>query len=479
MNNSKNFKLTSVSKQPKKTLRKTRIKNKKFLKSVGSVGSGIDLNQVKNFNKDNDFKRKISKNKTHDEYVSKDAEKYRDKLEQKTISDEYLVELTEIEDILQKYNIDPKDLKKINDIFINLKRIFKELKDKALTSNSDTKNLTYDQLMQQFFEHSRNFYENNNENYGAVDTVGEAMWTQILARPEYKKEQLKKLTEWKNKNNDDNIAALEIMRGFIPKDIQTISKVRYIKELKQKVDNKSAIKLANYMFNINNDSNYSENNSVANITTDTMLRKDTLKNLRKTSAEIKTMSLADLYKLNTSNFDIIELRAIYSILPDKFEADVDGNKLVWLIEHKQSLEKRIDEKMSKSGKQYRNPVYTVFNKEGLVIDTNNNPLFDPTHNDTFKKVLPNSTTHQSATTTKEFEKTTGNLNNRSKYLNAIKQQSTTQTDEFKKKNTSDDKSSKNDEKLLKKKELLKRKERIMNIIMQDPTAFDWETDDED
>ena len=477
MNNSKNFKLTSVSKQPKKTLRKTRIKNKKLLKSVGSVGSGIDLDGIKNFNKDNDFKRKISKNKTYNEYVSEDAEKYREKLEQKTISDEYLVELKEIEDILQKYNIDPNDLKRINDIFDNLKRIFKELKDKALTSNSDTKNLTYDQLMQKWLEHSRNFYENNNENYGAIDTVGEAMWTQIIARPEHKKEQLKKMTEWKNKNNDANIAALKIMRGFIPKDIQTISKNRYIKELKQKVDNESAINLANYMFNINNDSNSSENNSVANITTDTILRKDTLKILRKTSAEIKTMPLADLYKLNTSNFDIIELRAIYSILPDKFEADVNGNKLVWLIENKQSFEKRIDEKMSKSGKQYRNPVYTVFNKEGLVIDTNKNPLFDPTHNDTFKKDLPNST-HKPATKTKDFEKTTGNLNNKSKYLDAIKQQSTTQTDEFKKKDTSYDKSSKIDED----EELLKRKDRIRNLLMQvrDPSAFDWDTtDDED
>ena len=159
MNNSKNFKLTSVSKQPKKTLRKTRIKNKKFLKSVGSGILDLDgiRDGIQNFDKNNDFKNKISKNNTHDEYISEDAKKYRDKLEQKTISDEYLVELKEIEDILQKYNIDPNDLKKINDIFINLKRIFKELKDKALTSNSDTKNQTYDQLMQQFFEHSRNF----------------------------------------------------------------------------------------------------------------------------------------------------------------------------------------------------------------------------------------------------------------------------------------------------------------------------------
>jgi len=38
---------------------------------------------------------------------------------------------------------------------------------------------------------------------------------------------------------------------------------------------------------------------------------------------------------------------------------------------------------------------------------------------------------------------------------------------------SDDKSSKNDE------ELLKRNERIRNLIMQNPSAFDWDSSDEE
>ena len=73
-------------------------------------------------------------------------------------------------------------------------------------------------------------------------------------------------------------------------------------------------------------------------------------------AQIKNTHAADLFtRFHPQGLDLVVMRAIYTVLPDEFEADGDGRKAQWLAAFKQKLKGLVKQEASKKEGASREP----------------------------------------------------------------------------------------------------------------------------
>jgi tetratricopeptide (TPR) repeat protein len=121
----------------------------------------------------------------------------------------------------------------------------------------------------------------------------------VRNHPEYKRRELEKIALWQSENSPLNAAALYNAKSYVPVDIYTCTKDHVFsslpKPLARRVWNEKSLWL-----------------------------------LRMSPALIAKLHIADLQsKYSTQSLDEIELRAVYAVMPPKFENDSTGEKEGW------------------------------------------------------------------------------------------------------------------------------------------------------
>lgn len=141
-------------------------------------------------------------------------------------------------------------------------------------------------------------------------------WDEFIKNhPKYAQEEKEKEEAWKNDNFLKNIEALEVQRNIIPNDIYSGASVDILMEkgLKKEL----AVRL---------------------------MRNRVLWLVHMNPNEIAPIHLADLrFKYSFTGLDLIEMRALYACMPEKFEHDDTGEKMQWLSSVREKLSDMINQ----------------------------------------------------------------------------------------------------------------------------------------
>lgn len=136
----------------------------------------------------------------------------------------------------------------------------------------------------------------------------EKLDTAIKLHPDYIKEEEEKAARWEAEQQPKWQDALKNTRGFIPPNIMNLSKGELIEKGVPK-------EIAARVFS-----------------------KKVLWFVRKDPRDIAKTHQADLNSKYTSQgLDIVEMRAVYAVLPEEFELDSDGKKAKWKHNFKQKM----------------------------------------------------------------------------------------------------------------------------------------------
>lgn len=172
------------------------------------------------------------------------------------------------------------------------------------------------------------------------------------SHPEYQERLNAQRKVWDDNQKSDNEKALQIMRGFVPSNILKTTLKDLKDDLIEKIGNERvAQKLARHIW-----------------------YKKILWLIRMPKNMLKKLSPAEFkIKYSQQGLDIVELRAVYYSLPDKFENDALGLKKEWKNNLRLKLENYVmrDEYNQLTSGETRNSVYEDINP----------PPFNPTFED--------------------------------------------------------------------------------------------------
>ena len=162
----------------------------------------------------------------------------------------------------------------------------------------------------------------------------------VKNHPKYTEEQREIEAAWKNDNFLKNIESLEIQKQIIPNDIYSGASVHILieKELKKEL----AVRL---------------------------MRNRVLWLVHMDPNQIALTHLADLrFKYSFAGLDIIEMRALYACMPEKFEHDDNGEKMQWLASIREKLTDMINQEKNNTliSRLQRNSAY-LDKKEPIII----------------------------------------------------------------------------------------------------------------
>lgn len=165
----------------------------------------------------------------------------------------------------------------------------------------------------------------------------------IKFHPDYIIEEEKREECWENEQRPKCQEALKIIRRYIPPNITNIRKEELVKKGVPK-------EIINRMFS-----------------------KKVLWFVRKHPEDIAKTHHADLKcQFTSQGLDIMEMRAVYAVLPRAFELDTDGKKAKWRTNFKQKLVEMISKE--KDGRLMKNEV----RHSSYTNNTDYRPLFDVT-----------------------------------------------------------------------------------------------------
>jgi len=163
-------------------------------------------------------------------------------------------------------------------------------------------------------------------------------WDEFIKNhPKYVEEEKEKEEAWKNDNFLKNIEALEVQRNIIPNDIYSGASVDILMEKGLKKELAVRLMRNRVLWLVHMDPN-----------------------------EIALTHLADLrFKYSFAGLDIIEMRALYACMPEKFEHDDTGEKMQWLSSIREKLSDLINQEKNKTliSRLQRNQAYLEKKKE--------------------------------------------------------------------------------------------------------------------
>ena len=135
-------------------------------------------------------------------------------------------------------------------------------------------------------------------------------WDEFIKNhPKYVEEEKEKEEAWKNDNFLKNIEALEIQQKIIPKNIYSGASVDILMEKGLKKELAVRLMRNRVLWLVHMDPN-----------------------------QIALTHLADLrFKYSFAGLDLIEMRALYACMPEKFEHDDTGEKMQWLSSIREKL----------------------------------------------------------------------------------------------------------------------------------------------
>ena len=141
-------------------------------------------------------------------------------------------------------------------------------------------------------------------------------WDEFIKNhPKYVEEEKEKEEAWKNDNFLKNIEALEVQRNIIPKNIYSGASVDILMEKGLKKELAVRLMRNRVLWLVHMDPN-----------------------------QIALTHLADLrFKYSFAGLDIIEMRALYACMPEKFEHDDTGEKMQWLSSIREKLSDLINQ----------------------------------------------------------------------------------------------------------------------------------------
>ncbi len=163
-------------------------------------------------------------------------------------------------------------------------------------------------------------------------------WDEFIKNhPKYVEEEKEKEEAWKNDNFLKNIEALEIQQKIIPKNIYSGASVDILMEKGLKKELAVRLMRNRVLWLVHMDPN-----------------------------QIALTHLADLrFKYSFAGLDIIEMRALYACMPEKFEHDDNGEKMNWLSSIREKLSDLINQENNNTliSRLQRNPAYLEKKKE--------------------------------------------------------------------------------------------------------------------
>ena len=174
-------------------------------------------------------------------------------------------------------------------------------------------------------------------------------WDEFIKNhPKYVEEEKEKEEAWKNDNFLKNIEALEIQQKIIPKNIYSGASVDILMEkgLKKEL----AVRL---------------------------MRNRVLWLFHMDPNQIALTHLADLrFKYSFAGLDLIEMRALYACMPEKFEHDDTGEKMQWLSSVREKLSDMInhDKNNTLISRLKRNQAYLEKKEQKIIKKINLNSL---------------------------------------------------------------------------------------------------------
>tara|TARA_Y100000739_G_scaffold116748_1_gene100375 strand:- start:36 stop:1157 length:1122 start_codon:yes stop_codon:yes gene_type:complete len=214
-----------------------------------------------------------------------------------------------------------------------------------LTNNASTK--TLDEIDEEIKKAIEKCLENEMDDCPELEKLD----LEKKSHPEYQERLNAQRKAWDDIQKSDNEKALQIMRGFVPSNILKTSLKDLKDKLLEKIGNERlAQKLARHIW-----------------------YKKILWLIRMPKNMLKKLSPAEFkIKYSQQGLDIVELRAVYYSLPDKFENDALGLKKEWKNNLRLKLENYVmrDEYNQLTSGETRNSVYE-----------NVTPPFDPTFED--------------------------------------------------------------------------------------------------
>ncbi|CAM9574677.1 unnamed protein product, partial [Choristocarpus tenellus] len=158
-----------------------------------------------------------------------------------------------------------------------------------------------------------------------------ARWDKYVTNhPDHIEEEAAKERQWDHDNKSKNIAALHTMRSFIPPDIFHAG----LEVLKS--------------------------NGLSPLLAKRVFERKVLWLLRAPESMVSKIHLVELKsKYIANDLDLMELRAVYTCLPVKFENDADGAKGLWRAGFRKRLEELVKKDIAGQlkGSEARHPAY--------------------------------------------------------------------------------------------------------------------------
>lgn len=174
-------------------------------------------------------------------------------------------------------------------------------------------------------------------------------WDEFIKNhPKYVEEEKEKEEAWKNDNFLKNIEALEIQQKIIPKNIYSGASVDILMEKGLKKELAVRLMRNRVLWLVHMDPN-----------------------------QIALTHLADLrFKYSFAGLDIIEMRALYACMPEKFEHDDTGEKMQWLSSVREKLSDMInhDKNNTLISRLKRNQAYLEKKEQKIIKKINLNSL---------------------------------------------------------------------------------------------------------
>lgn len=138
----------------------------------------------------------------------------------------------------------------------------------------------------------------------------------VRKHPEYKKRELDRIESWLKTNEPINNEALKEMKNIIPENIASLSKL----QINNKYPKRTALARR-----------VNKNRSAFSV-------------YFMSSSDLQKFHIVDLKnKYEPKNFDLVELRAYFAVLPEMFKADGDGQKSAW----KENIRKKLADMIKK------------------------------------------------------------------------------------------------------------------------------------
>ena len=172
-------------------------------------------------------------------------------------------------------------------------------------------------------------------------------WDEFIKNhPKYIEEEKEKEEAWKNDNFLKNIEALEIQRNIIPNNIYSGASVDILMEKGLKKEMAVRLMRNRVLWLVHMDPN-----------------------------QIALTHLADLrFKYSFAGLDLIEMRALYACMPEKFEHDDTGEKMQWLSSIREKLSDMINQDKNNTliSRLKRNNAYSEKKEQKIIKKINLN-----------------------------------------------------------------------------------------------------------